>query len=92
MIGILVTKMNSTMESVSARRTADVEIAENIPFSKMLLSDHVLAGLNKCNFLHPSPIQLRAIPIGCCGLGTPIEFDFIVEHFRLKKKCLTFQF
>lgn len=56
------------MDSIVAR-TADVVITENVPFSKMFLSDHVLAGLTKCGFQYPSPIQLRAIPIGCCGLG-----------------------
>lgn len=59
-------------------RTTDVEITENVPFSKMLLSDHVLAGLNKCGFQHPSPIQLRAIPIGCCGLGL---FDSFIRLY-----------
>lgn len=54
---------------LSPPRTSDVEISENVPFAKMLLSDRVLAGLAKCGFVNPSPIQLRAIPIGCCGLG-----------------------
>lgn len=51
-------------------RTSDVEIEENISFDKMMLSDRVLAGLKKNGFTHPSPIQLRAIPLGISGLGT----------------------
>lgn len=50
-------------------RTKDVETADDVSFQDMMLSPRVLAGLTKCNFLKPSPIQLRAIPIGRCGLG-----------------------
>lgn len=49
--------------------TEDVEIMNNISFSDMMLSDQVLTGLTKNNFRKPSPIQLRAIPLGRCGLG-----------------------
>lgn len=50
-------------------RTSDVEMVENISFDKMMLSDRVLHGLMKNGFSHPSPIQLRAIPLGISGLG-----------------------
>lgn len=50
-------------------KTKDVEITEDVSFRDMMLSGQVLAGLTKCNFEKPSPIQLRAIPIGRCGLG-----------------------
>lgn len=56
--------MNTEIE-----RTKDVEITEDISFRDMLLSPQVLAGLTKCGFEKPSPIQLRSIPIGRCGLG-----------------------
>lgn len=52
-----------------ARKTKDVEITEDVSFRDMMLSEHLIAGLTKCNFKKPSPIQLRAIPIGRCGLG-----------------------
>lgn len=61
-------------------RTKDVEIIKNVPFSDMMLSKSVLAGLKTCNFEFPSPIQLRAIPIGRCGSGTT----------KLEKKRLMF--
>lgn len=54
---------------IENERTKDVEIVEDISFRDMMLSPRVLAGLTKCNFEKPSPIQLRAIPIGRCGLG-----------------------
>lgn len=51
------------------QKTKDVETNEDVYFRDMMLSEPVLAGLTKCNFEKPSPIQLRAIPIGSCGLG-----------------------
>lgn len=51
------------------QRTSDVQIDENISFDKMMLSDRVLLGLTKNGFTQPSPIQLRAIPLGISGLG-----------------------
>lgn len=54
------------------QRTTDVEIESNITFDKMMLSDRVLLGLTKNSFTHPSPIQLRAIPLGISGLGETI--------------------
>lgn len=50
-------------------RTSDVKITDKIPFSQMLLSDPVQKGLDKCGFVLPSPIQIRAIPLGKSGLG-----------------------
>lgn len=59
-------------EKIEIDRTDDVLIQGNILFSQMLLSDRVLAGLTSNNFIRPSPIQLRAIPLGRCGLGKEI--------------------
>lgn len=56
------------------QRTSDVQIDENISFDKMMLSDRVLLGLTKNGFTHPSPIQLRAIPLGISGLGKKKHF------------------
>lgn len=50
-------------------RTEDVEIDENISFDKMMLTDYVIKGLTKNGFINPSPVQLKAIPLGRCGLG-----------------------
>ena len=50
-------------------RTDDVLLVENISFAGLLLSKQVLAGLAKAGFEKPSPIQLKAIPLGRCGLG-----------------------
>lgn len=51
-------------------RTVDIKIEENITFFQMGLSQNVLDGLINAGFQRPSPIQLKAIPIGRCGFGT----------------------
>ena len=53
---------------MSKKRTRDVLI-DGTEFSSLLLSNEVLEGLNKSGFVKPSPIQLKAIPLGLCGLG-----------------------
>lgn len=57
------------MEDLEKKRTLDVLIDNNISFTEMMLSESVLNGLSKNNFKYPSPIQLRAIPLGKCGMG-----------------------
>ncbi|XP_076817037.1 uncharacterized protein LOC143462679 [Clavelina lepadiformis] len=54
-------------------RTDDVRISENVTFSELLLSDNVLSGLTKSGFYKPSPIQLKAIPLGRCGLDLVVQ-------------------
>jgi ATP-dependent RNA helicase DDX20 len=51
------------------RRTADVLTEEKVDFSGLMLSGDVLEGLKSAGFERPSPIQLKAIPLGRCGLG-----------------------
>lgn len=60
-------------ELQSRTRTEDVLINEGVEFSSLLLSKHVLEGLSASGFQKPSPIQLKAIPLGRCGLGTRLE-------------------
>lgn len=50
-------------------RTNDVLITETVDFAGLLLSEPVLSGLQSAGFERPSPIQLKAIPLGRCGLG-----------------------
>lgn len=50
-------------------RTDDVVITESVDFAGLLLSKNVLSGLQNSGFERPSPIQLKAIPLGRCGLG-----------------------
>ncbi|XP_062604795.1 probable ATP-dependent RNA helicase DDX20 [Saccostrea cucullata] len=54
-------------------RTGDVLINENVDFSGLLLSANVLQGLQKAGFQRPSPIQLKAIPLGRCGLDLIVQ-------------------
>ena len=58
-----------TKASEKRRRTADVLIRENVNFAGLMLRDDVLTGLKNNGFKRPSPIQLKAIPLGRCGLG-----------------------
>ena len=51
------------------RRTGDVLTEETVDFSGLMLSNFVLEGLKSAGFERPSPIQLKAIPLGRCGLG-----------------------
>lgn len=51
-------------------RTRDVLLPGGPPdFGSLLLSPPVLAGLEAAGFHRPSPVQLKAIPLGRCGLG-----------------------
>lgn len=51
----------------------DVRSEEDLTFEDFLLDDKTLAGLKKCGFQRPSPIQIETIPIGRCG------FDLIIQ-------------
>ena len=62
-------------------RTNDVILSESIDFDGLFLSKEVLKGLHSAGFEIPSPIQLKAIPLGRCGLGM-YEFLWIE-----KKSC-----
>lgn len=56
--------------SAVKERTRDVLIDEtNVNFESLFLSSPVLQALKEYNFTKPSPIQLKAIPLGKCGLG-----------------------
>ncbi|KAL2103210.1 hypothetical protein ACEWY4_000078 [Coilia grayii] len=60
-------------EIESRKRTDDVLLSENIEFSSLLLSEPVLKGLTSAGFQKPSPIQLKAIPLGRCGLDLIVQ-------------------
>lgn len=55
------------------QRTEDVEFDRSILFSKMFLSEPVVHGLTRNKFIHPSPIQARAIPLGKLGLDLLVQ-------------------
>ncbi|XP_077369653.1 putative ATP-dependent RNA helicase DDX20 [Festucalex cinctus] len=54
-------------------RTDDVLLTEGIDFKSLLLSEVVLDGLSAAGFEKPSPIQLKAIPLGRCGLDLIVQ-------------------
>uniref|UniRef100_A0A2C9K5Z5 RNA helicase n=1 Tax=Biomphalaria glabrata TaxID=6526 RepID=A0A2C9K5Z5_BIOGL len=55
------------------QRTTDVLINESVDFTGLLLSKDVLKGLIDAGFQKPSPIQLKAIPLGRCGLDLIVQ-------------------
>ncbi|XP_061488001.1 probable ATP-dependent RNA helicase DDX20 [Rhineura floridana] len=55
-------------------RTRDVLMEEGPEdFGSLLLSAPVLEGLKAAGFLRPSPVQLKAIPLGRCGLDLIVQ-------------------
>ena len=77
--------MSKTAHDYASKdRTSDVLSVENvnIDFASLLLSGDVLKGLSRAGFERPSPIQLKAIPIGRCGLGNE---SYLVKNFQLEK-------
>ncbi|XP_034196215.2 uncharacterized protein LOC117611893 isoform X1 [Osmia lignaria lignaria] len=65
-------------------RTKDIKIQEDVTFFQMGFSQKILDGLANCGFLKPSPIQLKAIPLGRCG------FDLIMRAKSGTGKTLVF--
>ena len=59
-------------------RTEDITIDEAITFSDLILSPNIIKGLTKAGFHKPSPIQLKAIPLGRFGLGRYRELIVLV--------------
>ncbi|CDQ90908.1 unnamed protein product [Oncorhynchus mykiss] len=55
------------------KRTDDVVLSGGIDFNALLLSQPVLDGLAASGFKKPSPIQLKAIPLGRCGLDLIVQ-------------------
>lgn len=54
-------------------RSKDIKLQEELDFSALLLSDLVQIGLTKSGFIKPSPIQLKAIPLGKSGLDLIVQ-------------------
>lgn len=51
------------------QRTDDVLTSNDITFQSLLLPNHLVVGLLKSGFKKPSPVQLKALPVGRCGFG-----------------------
>jgi ATP-dependent RNA helicase DDX20 len=59
------------LADLTVARTADVALPEAdaaATFGSLLLDEAVLSGLHRAGFVTPSPIQLKAIPLGRCGV------------------------
>ncbi|KYN33798.1 putative ATP-dependent RNA helicase DDX20 [Trachymyrmex septentrionalis] len=66
------------------QRTSDIKIEENVTFFQMRLPRDILDGLMSAGFQKPSPIQLKAIPLGRYG------FDLIVRAKSGTGKTIVF--
>ncbi|KAL7985367.1 hypothetical protein Chor_003937 [Crotalus horridus] len=77
MLGVLQSKMDApdAVPSMAERwlRTRDVLQEGPEDFGSLLLSAPVLEGLKAAGFLRPSPVQLKAIPLGRCGLDLIVQ-------------------
>ncbi|XP_050073623.1 probable ATP-dependent RNA helicase DDX20 [Anopheles maculipalpis] len=65
-------------------RTADAIIDRSLLFEEMALSEPVKQALARNHFIHPSPIQARAIPLARC------DFDLLVQAKSGTGKTLVF--
>lgn len=63
------------------QRTKDIELEENVSFEDLKLSKKVLDGLKAAGFYKPSPVQLKAIPLGKIGLGIKIKNNLNSDIF-----------
>ena len=79
-----VSSSNGNHKEQVIKRTADIQVAEDFTFSKFLLSDKLLKSLNRLNFVKPSPVQLKVIPLAKCGL------DMIMQAKSGTGKTLAF--
>jgi len=70
----------------SVKRSKDVILSELVTFDELLLTKPILSGLKKSGFNIPSPIQLKSIPLGRCGLGKiSILENCLVDTLRFDK-------
>nr|XP_055023856.1 probable ATP-dependent RNA helicase DDX20 [Misgurnus anguillicaudatus] len=69
----MATSMRAAHELQTRTRTDDVQSNGGVEFSSLLLSKPVLEGLAASGFQKPSPIQLKAIPLGRCGLDLIVQ-------------------
>ncbi|NXU12616.1 DDX20 helicase, partial [Pardalotus punctatus] len=66
--------MAAPSEAQGRFRTRDVLVPGGpSDFGSLLLSPPVLAGLEAAGFHRPSPVQLKAIPLGRCGLDLIVQ-------------------
>ncbi len=87
------TKANSSVCSGNKTRTKDVEIDDpHVSFDDLQLAPEVIEGLKSASFFKPSPVQLKAIPLGKLGLGNAFLFNQknLLEFFFLIKNLNSF--
>lgn len=61
-------------ELSSKLRTTDVSVSTDVTFHSIArIEPSILAGLTRCGFRHPSPIQARALPLSLIGVDLIIQ-------------------
>jgi ATP-dependent RNA helicase DDX20 len=65
--------IKAEIENETKQRTADIHVAEEFTFNKFMLSSKLLKTLAKLNFVKPSPIQLKVMPLAKCGMDMIIQ-------------------
>ncbi|CRK89080.1 CLUMA_CG002569, isoform A [Clunio marinus] len=63
----------NSKDNKEIQHTADIYVTEDHSFSNFMLSNKLLKSLKRMNFLKPSPIQLKVIPLAKCGLDMIIQ-------------------
>ncbi|KAF9978176.1 DEAD (Asp-Glu-Ala-Asp) box polypeptide 20 [Actinomortierella ambigua] len=93
-------KSSGRITAVHSRfQSADVRIKEDLDFSSLISSPLLLRGLTAAGYQRPSPIQLKAIPLGRLGLdiiaqaksgtGKTIVFSVIAIEVALGRSSLS---
>ncbi|KAF9166891.1 DEAD (Asp-Glu-Ala-Asp) box polypeptide 20 [Actinomortierella ambigua] len=93
-------KSSGRITAVHSRfQSADVRIKEDLDFSSLISSPLLLRGLTAAGYQRPSPIQLKAIPLGRLGLdiiaqaksgtGKTIVFSVIAIEAALGRSSLS---
>ena len=77
--------INDAASSSNKPRTLDIQLKERITFEEFGLPKPLTDGLKSAGFIQPSPIQLKAIPLGRLGLG-----NRNLASFFLFIKCSNF--
>lgn len=78
--GTLSVPIQLAHDRTKKERSLDVQLTgeeRDVTFLELGLRDSTILGLKKCGFKVPSPIQLKAIPLGKFGYGMGITLIII---------------
>ena len=67
------TTTTTTTKTTLNDSTNDDDNNNRLTFTDLALPSHIVDGLLKCGFVHPSPVQIRAIPIERLGRDVMVQ-------------------